>query len=70
MDEDEQICCICGDSCTTGIETDDGPVCVPCSEREAEDGNPIDDEEIEQWCDNCGDLRPFEDGSCLRCGES
>ena len=41
--------------------------CPVCGSEINDDGSEANDD---QWCDNCGDTRPFEDGICQRCGES
>lgn len=38
--------------------------CPVCATELNEDGSEANDD---QFCDNCGDFRPFEDGICQRC---
>jgi len=43
--------------------------CGNCG-TELEDDGSVAAEDNEEWCNNCDDMRPFEDGVCQRCGES
>jgi hypothetical protein len=44
-------------------------ICGCCGTELDDDGTPLEEQENEEWCDNCDDYRPFNDGVCMRCGE-